>query len=63
MSVFGNKCFYCGGDFEHVDHAIPLIRHGYHCLANLRPSCKLCNLRKGTNTTLEFINNIIKGIK
>lgn len=55
MSVFGNKCFYCGGAFEHVDHAIPLIRHGYHCLANLRPACKSCNLRKGTKTSSEFI--------
>lgn len=55
MSVFGNKCFYCGGAFEHVDHAIPLIRNGYHCLANLRPACMSCNLRKGTKTSIEFL--------
>lgn len=44
--VFGNACAYCGGPHEHWDHVIPLSRGGRHCLANLRPSCKACNLRK-----------------
>lgn len=46
MSIFGFKCVYCGGPFEHIDHAIPLSKGGKHCLANLRPSCKHCNLSK-----------------
>jgi 5-methylcytosine-specific restriction endonuclease McrA len=46
MSVFGNRCAYCGGPFEEVDHAIPLARGGIHCLANLRPACRSCNRRK-----------------
>lgn len=55
MSVFGNKCAYCGGKFEHIDHVIPMIKGGYHCLANLRPACKLCNLRKGRKSYKDFI--------
>lgn len=58
MSVFGDKCFYCGGPFQHVDHAIALIRNGYHCLANLRPSCESCNLRKGSKSFTEFLSEI-----
>ena len=46
MSVFGHRCAYCGGPFEHVDHVKPLSRGGPHCLSNLRPSCASCNLHK-----------------
>jgi hypothetical protein len=46
MSVFGHRCAYCGGPFEHIDHVKPLSKGGPHCLANLRPSCATCNLRK-----------------
>jgi hypothetical protein len=46
MSVFGFRCAYCGGTFDHVDHVIPLKRGGKHCLSNLRPACSLCNLSK-----------------
>lgn len=58
MSMFGFSCVYCGGEFEHVEHAIPLARGGLHCLANLRPSCATCNLRKGTMTITEFLRNL-----
>lgn len=46
MSVFGNKCAYCGGKFEHIDHVIPLSKGGPHCLSNLRPACASCNSSK-----------------
>jgi hypothetical protein len=46
MSVFGFRCAYCGGKFEHIDHVISLKRGGKHCLANLRPACTFCNLSK-----------------
>ena|SRR3990167_5146289 len=46
MSVFGHRCAYCGGPFEHVDHVKPLSKGGPHCLANLRPACASCNLHK-----------------
>jgi hypothetical protein len=46
MSVFGYRCWICRGPFEQVDHVKPLAAGGTHILANLRPSCKPCNLRK-----------------
>lgn len=46
MSVFGFRCAYCGGSFDHIDHVKPISKGGPHCLSNLRPSCKRCNLQK-----------------
>lgn len=46
MRYFGNKCWMCGGAFEHVDHVKPLSKNGPHILANLRPACGRCNRSK-----------------
>lgn len=46
MSMFGYRCWMCGGPFEHVDHVKPLSKGGAHCLANLRPACASCNVVK-----------------
>lgn len=46
MSMFGHRCWMCGGPFEHVDHVKPLAVGGYHCLSNLRPACASCNAKK-----------------
>ena len=46
MSYYGNKCWICAGPWEHSDHMKPLKRKGPNMLANWRPSCKDCNLRK-----------------
>ena len=46
VSVFGDKCAYCGAPWSQLDHVKPLARGGLHCLANLRPACESCNLRK-----------------
>lgn len=55
MAYFGNCCRYCGGEFEEVDHAIPLSRGGTAWPANLGPSCVPCNRSKGNKTVLEFV--------
>lgn len=55
INVYGNKCFYCDGDFEHVDHFIPLSKGGDHSLENVRPSCAQCNLSKGSKLPYEFM--------
>ena len=52
---FGAVCAYCGGPYEHLEHAIPLSRGGTNWPANLRPSCRTCNLTKGTKTVFEFL--------
>lgn len=48
MAYFGNKCWMCGGPFEHVDHVKPLARGGADCPANFRPACASCNCSKGS---------------
>jgi 5-methylcytosine-specific restriction endonuclease McrA len=46
MALFGNCCAYCGGEFQTVDHVIPLSRGGTCWPANLRPACRRCNSKK-----------------
>lgn len=54
MSMFGFMCAYCGGKFEHIDHVQPISKGGYHCLSNLRPACKKCNLQKFNKTAKQW---------
>jgi len=54
MSVFGFRCAYCGGPWEHDDHVIPLSKGGLHILANLRPACAHCNCSKGNKLLSEW---------
>lgn len=46
MAYWGDRCWMCGGPFEHVDHVKPLSKGGLHALMNLRPACADCNVRK-----------------
>lgn len=55
INVYGDKCFYCGGLFEHIDHYMPLSRGGSHTLENVRPSCEHCNLTKSNKLPEDFI--------
>lgn len=55
MTVFDNKCVYCGGPFEHVDHFFPLSRGGAHSLDNLVPACSRCNQSKNDSDPLEWM--------
>lgn len=57
-----HKCYYCKIDVKvgfnlNMDHVIPLSRGGTHTIENLVPSCKLCNLRKGTKSIEEFLKD------
>jgi len=51
LSMYGGKCWICGGLADQVDHVIPLAKGGPHILANLRPACGRCNRRKGATHT------------
>lgn len=46
-AMWGDKCYMCGEKATSTDHVIPLAKNGLHVPANLRPSCKSCNSRKG----------------
>lgn len=45
-AYWGNCCWLCGGEQQAIDHVKPLAKGGPHVLANLRPICRDCNLRK-----------------
>lgn len=46
MDYYGNRCWMCGGAFQHIDHVKPVSKGGPHMLANLRPACGPCNRSK-----------------
>ena len=60
INKYGNKCFYCNGSFDEIDHYIPLSKGGSHTLENVRPSCEHCNLTKSNKLPDEFLK--YKGI-
>jgi 5-methylcytosine-specific restriction endonuclease McrA len=48
LERYGDGCFYCSvGSFEQLDHYVPIELGGEHTLANVRPSCARCNIKKG----------------
>lgn len=55
FSMFGNRCAYCGGAAESIDHVIPLARGGSNWPANLRPCCSMCNSAKRDRPLAEFL--------
>jgi 5-methylcytosine-specific restriction endonuclease McrA len=57
LNEFGRRCAYCLQPLseEVVEHMIPLSRGGTRSLDNIVPSCRRCNLLKGTRTLLEVL--------
>lgn len=57
LEANGERCAYCGTEDTEIcrDHAVPLAVGGDHTLTNIVPSCRVCNSRKHTKTTLEFL--------
>jgi len=57
---YNHCCCYCGISIKnnlHIDHKIPLSRGGQHSIDNLVPSCKKCNLSKGSKLIEEWKKN------
>jgi len=54
IAFYGDSCAYCGSKYEHIDHVIPVARGGTNWPANLRPSCRSCNLEKSDKTLAEW---------
>lgn len=47
LAYWGNRCWMCRSHEDlQIDHVKPLAKGGAHVLANLRPACRPCNLRK-----------------
>ncbi|KKN72775.1 hypothetical protein LCGC14_0407420 [marine sediment metagenome] len=55
-------CVFCKKNMErrdfHMDHYVPLIRGGKHCITNVVLTCSACNLSKHTKTGKEFIEHL-----
>ena len=47
IDVFNGCCAYCGGQYESIDHVVPLSRGGTSWPANFRSACLKCNRKKG----------------
>jgi 5-methylcytosine-specific restriction endonuclease McrA len=49
-------CAYCpDGQYEHMDHVVPLSRGGSHSMDNLVPACGRCNMSKGARLLSEWL--------
>ncbi|WP_445169910.1 HNH endonuclease [Mycolicibacterium sp. Dal123E01] len=57
----GDRCVYCGGPFECIDHAIAVAAGGPHTLANVVPCCETCNRIKLSAIDLPVIRLIRSG--
>ena len=58
LAEHGMICHICGDEIEttavlHFDHVIPIACGGPHSQANIKPSHRACNQRKGANITEE----------
>jgi HNH endonuclease len=46
IARWGDKCFYCHGGFEVIDHRVPVAAGGHHTVENVVPCCRGCNQTK-----------------
>lgn len=49
LAMWGAECWMCGLPAKQIDHVKPLAKGGPHILANLRPACGRCNVRKAAH--------------
>jgi 5-methylcytosine-specific restriction endonuclease McrA len=48
-----DRCQYCGGFADSIDHIVPRSRGGRHEWENVAAACRPCNLRKRDRTPAE----------
>lgn len=58
MKLIGasNKCVYCGGFADTIDHVIPVCDDGPNTPDNTVPCCMACNMSKSKYTVASFLN-------
>lgn len=64
LKHFNKRCAYCQSEHLPVEqeHKTPLSRGGNHDKNNVVPSCRRCNLVKGTRTVEEWLNDIKRAL-
>lgn len=50
----GGHCVYCLQPGRTIDHFVPIVRGGYHDVANVVPSCRKCNSAKHTHDPITW---------
>ena len=56
IARWGDACWHCdSGEFEELDHYVPVAAGGTHTLSNCRPSCAACNRAKQNQSDRELI--------
>ena len=48
VEFYGGRCWICNGQYDSIDHVIPLSKGGSNWPSNLRPACRSCNSVKGS---------------
>ena len=46
LEYFGHACAYCGGQYQVIEHYIPIVRRGGTTASNCVPACATCNAGK-----------------
>lgn len=54
LAAFGGACAYCGGEWSHRDHLIPVKMGGSFSKMNIVPSCAKCNTTKRAKNPFKF---------
>lgn len=52
-----DRCVYCGGEFEELEHIVPLSQPNTpgHVMSNVAPACARCNQSKGPKHWLDYL--------
>lgn len=58
LERYGDECAYCGGEFQELDHFVPVSKGGPHTLDNVRPSCTSCNRKKWDTPGSEWVAEV-----
>lgn len=65
LAKTSGRCVYCGCELTtkpdqpntyHPDHVLAVVKGGGDDIANLVPSCRTCNLKKGPRTMIDFLS-------
>jgi 5-methylcytosine-specific restriction endonuclease McrA len=55
----GERCVYCGGEPQSLDHETPVSKGGGHTRSNVVPACFSCNASKRDRGGAEFVVRIL----
>lgn len=58
--IKSEPCVYCGADWGHTDHIVPIAEGGRETADNLQSTCARCNLTKGVRSHEWMLNWVEK---